>query len=82
LDDRNGPEKIVGPPARRPKTPAPRRLSRLACGSVPLEVDHPPRLEVEHQGFDDLARPLAAMRERALAIRAEGPVKPASMLRD
>ncbi len=37
--------------------------------------------DVEHDGFDDLGEAVAAMRERALAIRAEGPVGPASMLR-
>jgi hypothetical protein len=38
--------------------------------------------EVEHAQFDDLGEAVASMRERALAIRAEGPVKTASMLRD
>jgi hypothetical protein len=38
--------------------------------------------DVEHESFDDLGEAVAAMRERALAIRAEGPVKTASMLRD
>lgn len=38
--------------------------------------------EVDHLGFDDLGEAVAAMRERALAIRAEGPVKSASLLRD
>jgi hypothetical protein len=38
--------------------------------------------EVEHAQFDDLAQAVAAMRERALAIRAEGPVEGVSMLRD
>jgi hypothetical protein len=38
--------------------------------------------DVEHQGFDDLSAAVAAMRERAMAIRAEGPVKPVSSLRD
>ncbi len=38
--------------------------------------------EVSHQGFDDLDVAIAAMRERALAIRAEGPVKEVSALRD
>ncbi len=32
--------------------------------------------DVEHAGFDDLDEAVAAMRERALAIRAEGPPKP------
>jgi hypothetical protein len=45
-----------------------------------LTVRHGP--EVEHQGFDDLGEAVAAMRSRALAIRAEGPVKSASLLRD
>ena len=31
--------------------------------------------EVEHAGFDDLDEAVAAMRERALEIRAEGPVE-------
>jgi hypothetical protein len=38
--------------------------------------------EVDHAGFDDLAEAVAEMRRRALAIRAEGPAKPASLLRD
>lgn len=38
--------------------------------------------DVEHEGFDDLDEAVAAMRERALAIRAEGPAKPISSLRD
>lgn len=38
--------------------------------------------EVSHEGFDDLGQAVDAMRERALAIRSEGPVKKASMIRD
>jgi hypothetical protein len=38
--------------------------------------------EVEHRSFDDLGDAVAAMRRRALDIRAEGPVKSASLLRD
>ncbi|HEY2334866.1 MAG TPA: hypothetical protein VGH58_07670 [Solirubrobacterales bacterium] len=38
--------------------------------------------EVEHLGFDDLGEAVAAMRSRALEIRAEGPVKGVSSLRD
>jgi hypothetical protein len=38
--------------------------------------------EVEHEEFDDLVEAMTAMRERALAIRAEGPAKPVSSLRD
>ncbi len=38
--------------------------------------------EVTHEGYDDLAAAVATMRERALAIRSEGPVKKASMLRE
>ncbi|MGC1852149.1 MAG: hypothetical protein WA687_06895 [Solirubrobacterales bacterium] len=38
--------------------------------------------DVSHQRFDDIDEAVAAMRERALAIRAEGSVKSASMLRD
>lgn len=38
--------------------------------------------DVSHLSFDDLDEAVAAMRERALAIRAQGPVKSASMLRD
>jgi hypothetical protein len=38
--------------------------------------------EVEHVGFDELDEAVAAMRERALDIRAEGPVKGVSSLRD
>lgn len=38
--------------------------------------------EVSHQSFDDLDEAIAAMRARALAIRAEGPVRKVSSLRD
>jgi hypothetical protein len=36
--------------------------------------------EVTHTGFDDLDEAVAALRERALAVRAEGPPKTASLL--
>jgi hypothetical protein len=38
--------------------------------------------DVSHASFDELGEAVAAMRERALAIRAEGPVKAVSALRD
>jgi hypothetical protein len=38
--------------------------------------------EVDHLSFDELGEAVAAMRERALAIRAEGPAKAVSSLRD
>jgi hypothetical protein len=38
--------------------------------------------DVEHESFEELDEAVAAMRERALAIRAEGPAKPVSALRD
>jgi hypothetical protein len=38
--------------------------------------------EVSHQSFADLDEAVAAMRRRAMAIRAEGPVSGASMLRE
>jgi hypothetical protein len=38
--------------------------------------------DVEHEGFEELGEAVAAMRERALAIRAEGPARPTSALRD
>jgi len=38
--------------------------------------------EVSHVSFDDLDEAVAAMRERALTIRAQGPLKSASLLRD
>ncbi len=38
--------------------------------------------DVEHLGFHDLGEAVAAMRARALEIRAEGPVKGVSSLRD
>jgi hypothetical protein len=37
--------------------------------------------DVEHESFQDLGDAVAAMRERALAIRAEGPLESVSMLR-
>ncbi|HEU5253180.1 MAG TPA: hypothetical protein VFU16_07645 [Solirubrobacterales bacterium] len=45
-----------------------------------LTVRHGP--DVGHERFDDLVEAVAAMRERALAIRSEGPVRPVSALRD
>jgi hypothetical protein len=38
--------------------------------------------DVDHLSFDELGEAVAAMRERALEIRAEGPVKAVSSLRD
>jgi hypothetical protein len=38
--------------------------------------------EVDHAGFDDLEQAVGEMRRRAMAIRAEGPVGSASLLRD
>jgi hypothetical protein len=38
--------------------------------------------DVEHESFEDLDAAVDAMRERAMAIRAEGPVEPVSSLRD
>jgi hypothetical protein len=37
---------------------------------------------VDHAQFEDLGEAVAAMRERALAIRSEGPVRPVRSLRD
>jgi hypothetical protein len=38
--------------------------------------------DVEHAQFDDLGKAVAAMRERALAIRSEGPVRRVQSVRD
>ena len=38
--------------------------------------------DVDHAQFEDLTEAVAAMRERALAIRAEGPVDRVQSLRD
>ncbi|MFL5834728.1 MAG: hypothetical protein ACJ76B_12245 [Solirubrobacterales bacterium] len=38
--------------------------------------------DVDHARFDELDAAVAAMRERALAIRSEGPVRPVQSLRD
>jgi hypothetical protein len=38
--------------------------------------------EVQHLSFDGLEEGVSAMRERALAIRAEGPAEPVSGFRD
>jgi hypothetical protein len=38
--------------------------------------------EVSHASFDDLGEAVAAMREKALEIRAGGPARPVSALRD
>jgi hypothetical protein len=49
-------------------------------GAWKLTVRH--GSDVDHQSFDELGEAVAAMRARALAIRAEGPVKGVSSLRD
>ena len=38
--------------------------------------------QVSHEAYDDLDAAVAAMRERALAIRAEGPVETAAGFKD
>ncbi|HET7590739.1 MAG TPA: hypothetical protein VFK14_11230 [Solirubrobacterales bacterium] len=38
--------------------------------------------DVEHEQFDDLEEAVGRMRERALAIRSEGPARPVRSLRD
>ena len=38
--------------------------------------------DVDHAQFDDLDEAVAALRERALAVRSEGPVRPVRSLRD
>lgn len=38
--------------------------------------------DVDHVQFDDLGEAVAALRERALAIRSEGPARPVQSLRD
>lgn len=38
--------------------------------------------EVEHEGFEELDEAVAAMRERAMQIRAEGPAEGVAALRD
>jgi hypothetical protein len=45
-----------------------------------LTIRHGP--SVDHAQFDDLGDAVAAMRERALAIRAKGPARPVRSLRD
>jgi hypothetical protein len=38
--------------------------------------------EVSHESFDDLGEAVGALRERALAIRSEGPARAVSSVRD
>jgi hypothetical protein len=38
--------------------------------------------DVDHERYAELGEAVAAMRERALAIRSEGPVRPVQSLRD
>jgi hypothetical protein len=38
--------------------------------------------DVDHQSFEELGEAVAAMRDRALAIRSEGPMRPVNSLRD
>ena len=86
LADREGPEKIVGPPARAAEAAPPRRLAeprssgrgRLRLPTLrrarwKLTVRH--GSDVDHASFEELGEAVAAMRARALEIRAEGPVK-------
>jgi hypothetical protein len=49
-------------------------------GSWKLTVRHGP--DVEHAKFDDLAEAVEGMRQRALAIRSEGPLRSVAALRD
>jgi hypothetical protein len=49
-------------------------------GAWKLTVRH--GSDVEHASFEGLGEAVAAMRERALEIRAEGPVQGVSSLRD
>jgi hypothetical protein len=49
-------------------------------GSWRLTVRHGP--EVGHEKFDDLAEAVEGMRQRALAIRSEGPLRPVAAIRD
>lgn len=51
----------------------------MARPSWKLTVRSGPK--VDHEGFDDVAEAVARMRERALAIRAEGPPKAANLIR-
>jgi hypothetical protein len=53
---------------------------RAAVPSWKLTIRH--GSDVSHEAFDDLDAAIAEMRQRALAIRAEGPVKGVSALRD
>src|SRR6476646_9178191 len=70
--------------ARAPRKSSGRRRdgrnARAAVRSWKLTVRH--GSDVEHESFDELGKAVGAMRERALAIRAEGPVKGVSALRD
>ncbi len=52
----------------------------MARPSWKLTVRH--GSEVSHEAFDDLGEAVAAMRERALAIRSEGPARTVRSLRD
>jgi hypothetical protein len=38
--------------------------------------------DVDHESYGELSEAVAAMRERALTIRSEGPVRPVQSLRD
>ncbi|HVD86219.1 MAG TPA: hypothetical protein VNB59_02320 [Solirubrobacterales bacterium] len=50
--------------------------------SLPWKLTVRQGSDVSHQSFDDLAEAVAVMRERALAIRSEGPVEAVRSLRD
>jgi hypothetical protein len=56
------------------------RIHTLCAMSWKLTVRH--GSDVTHERFEDLDEAVSEMRKRALAIRAEGPVKAASLLRD
>src|SRR6476469_93792 len=67
-------------PGTHPRHPFTRFRRLSPVGAWKLTVRH--GSDVDHASFEGLDEAVAAMRERALEIRAEGPVKGVSALRD
>jgi hypothetical protein len=66
------------PPARGTDTPDFPTLAPVSAWKLIIRNGS----EVEHLSFEDLEEAVAAMRTRAMEIRAEGPMEPVSTLRD
>ena len=83
IDEREGPEKIIGPPARRPEAPAPRRLTDSAedrLAAYRLTIRH--GSDVKREASTTSTRPSRRSRAAPAQIRREGPLEEVNALRD